>query len=367
MMKEFKIEKEFLITDSTVNTYGFRLLTSGYMIDEFKKNPIGYYMHCTNEFSRNEGVLIRWCDFRIAGDSVFAKPIINLSHPRGQRTLDEVNSGFLNAASVGSIVVIESTEDAKLKLKNQTGATVTKWYNRECSLVDLPGNYNALVLYNKDGKQLDLNLFAPKATTMYEQAEKNISIDEIINQAIKNKNITSEQAEPLRKNYAGNPLGLNNILKDFAAMRLRWLMSQEWEYLDKNSLLPELKEKYEEGYALRFYIKFGKMPDWYVQAPSLSFNDMTKLELERLIDFCIELGFIDESTIQLLYVRFGSDYNGYKNHLLTLVKNGIEPLKKQTWDELDKAGSLEKLKKKCFASYKEKFYEKFGVEYKDFN
>ncbi|WP_315814071.1 hypothetical protein [Paraflavitalea speifideaquila] len=75
-----KLNKEFLITDSTVNVYGFRLLTSGYLMDEFKKNPIGYYMH-----KREEGVLVRWEGFRVEGDAVYAKPVINMSHPRGSR------------------------------------------------------------------------------------------------------------------------------------------------------------------------------------------------------------------------------------------------------------------------------------------
>lgn len=153
-----KIDKEFCITDDSVNVYGYRCLTAGYMLDEVKKNPIGYYLHGTDEFPREAGVLVRWEDFRVDGDKVFAKPCINLSHPRGQRTADEVESGFLNAASVGKITVIEASDDNELKLSGQDSPTLTKWFSREISLVDIPGNYNALAnLYDIDNNELNLS------------------------------------------------------------------------------------------------------------------------------------------------------------------------------------------------------------------
>lgn len=147
-----KIDKEFCITDNTVNVYKYRCLTEGLQLDEVKRNPIGYHMH-----NREKGVVVRWEDFRQDGDKVFAKPVINLSHPEGQTIADQVESGFLNAASVGKIVVLEASNDPKLKLDGQTKPTVTKWFPREISLVDIPGNYNALAnLYDKDDNELNL-------------------------------------------------------------------------------------------------------------------------------------------------------------------------------------------------------------------
>lgn len=158
--KEKKIDREYPITDSTVNCYGFRLLTSGYLIDEYKKNPIGYYMHC-----REEGVVVRWEDFRIDGDTVYAKPVINLSNERGQQTADEVDSKFLNGASVGHIVALEWSEDPSMMVPGQTGPTITKWFNRECSLVDIPGNFKSLALYDKEGTMINLADFKTQHST----------------------------------------------------------------------------------------------------------------------------------------------------------------------------------------------------------
>jgi hypothetical protein len=138
-MASKKINKKFVLSDSSVNEYGFRLLSSGYLMDEFLRNPIGYYMH-----RREDGVALKWCDMAVEEDNVVGYPEINLSNPRGEQMADEVENGFLNAASVGHIVVLEYSTDPAMMLPGQTGPTVTKWYNKECSLVDIPGNSNAL-------------------------------------------------------------------------------------------------------------------------------------------------------------------------------------------------------------------------------
>lgn len=147
-----KIDKEYVLSDSSVNEYGFRLLTDGYQIDSFRKNPIGYYMH-----RREDGVALKWEDLRVAEDKVIGTPVINLSNARGGQLFDEAENGFLNAASVGHIVVLEYSTDPEMMLPGQTGPTITKWYNKECSLVDIPGNCNALTkLY--DAQENEINL-----------------------------------------------------------------------------------------------------------------------------------------------------------------------------------------------------------------
>ena len=153
MTEKFKkIERQYVLSDSSVNVYGFRLLTSGYQLDAYKKNPIGYYMH-----RREEGIALKWEDLRVEDDKVVGTPVINLSNARGAQLCDEAENGFLNAASVGHIVVLEYSTEAELMLPGQTGPTITKWYNKECSLVDIPGNTNALTtLY--DAQENELNL-----------------------------------------------------------------------------------------------------------------------------------------------------------------------------------------------------------------
>lgn len=141
-MKEEKIDIEFCLTDDSVNVYGYRLKTSGLQLDRFKP-AIGYFMH-----DREKGVAVRWEDFRIADGKLFARPVVNTaSFPE---LAEQIRCGFYNAASVGHIVAIEMTDDPSSKLEGQTGPTVTKWFPRECSIVDIPGNYNAIAqLYDE--------------------------------------------------------------------------------------------------------------------------------------------------------------------------------------------------------------------------
>lgn len=145
-----KIDKEFCLTDNSVNCYGYRLLTEGFQQDRF--NPaIGYLMH-----KREGGVAVKWEDFRLEGDKLYAKPVVNLStYPN---LAGEIETGFYGAASVGHIIALEYSDDAALKLDGQTGITVTKWFCRECSIVDIPGNFNAHAkLYaNNDSMLMDL-------------------------------------------------------------------------------------------------------------------------------------------------------------------------------------------------------------------
>ena len=147
-----KIDREYCITDGSVNVYGYRLLTEGLKLDEFKKNPIGFLMH-----DRDKGIVLRWEDFRVDGDKVYAKPVINLSHPEGPKTVDDIENGFLNAASVGRIVCLDASDDKSLQLEGQTSLTITEWFPREISLVDIPGNMNALAnLYDMDDNPIEL-------------------------------------------------------------------------------------------------------------------------------------------------------------------------------------------------------------------
>lgn len=149
-----KIDKDFVLSDSTVNVYGFRLLTSGCVMDEVLKNPIGYYQHNKDA----DGVLLRWEDVRLSGDQILGKPVINMEHPRAERTVTEINDGFLNAASVGSIVLVDYHFEDNLSDAENPILVGDKWYYKECSLVESPGNRNAFKTALFDINDNEINL-----------------------------------------------------------------------------------------------------------------------------------------------------------------------------------------------------------------
>lgn len=146
-----KIEKEYCLTDNSVNCYGYRLLTEGFLQERFSP-AIGYLMH-----NREGGVAVKWEDFRIDGDKLWAKPVINTA--KYPNLADEIEAGFYDAASVGHLIALEWTDDESMKLAGQTGITVTKWFCRECSIVDIPGNFNALAKRydDNDSELMDLS------------------------------------------------------------------------------------------------------------------------------------------------------------------------------------------------------------------
>jgi hypothetical protein len=270
-----KIDRRYVLSDSTVNEYGFRLLTTGYEMESFRKNPIGYYMH-----KREEGIVLKWEDLQVEDDKITAVPVINLSNIRGEQTCNEAENGFLNAASVGHIVVLEYSTDKELMLPGQTGPTITRWYNKECSLVDIPGNCNALTrLYDANENELnlaDMNtnrtvlqllpadtvrelkqclqladnkteadvvsavkemtakanelnlqhhaLQAANATLQQQldeimQERENTEVTTLLNRALEDKKITVELKTRLAADYARNAAGLNNLLQAMPAYR----------------------------------------------------------------------------------------------------------------------------------------------------
>ena len=154
LMAYEKVDKEFVMSDSSVNVYGFKLLTKGWQQAEFKKNPIGYYGH-----DKKDGVLLKWEDIRLDGDQIIGKPVINLEHPRAKRTISEINDGFVNAASIGKVCVLASDVEDNPNDPKKPILVVTEWFNGECSLVDNPGNRDAMKveLCDKDDKVLDLS------------------------------------------------------------------------------------------------------------------------------------------------------------------------------------------------------------------
>jgi hypothetical protein len=315
MSKFKKIDKEFLLTDSTVNSYGFRLLSEGYQLAEFKKNPIGYHMH-----DRNAGVLVKWEDLRVDGDAVYGKPVINLSHARSQQTIDEIENGFLNAASVGHIVCLELSNDESMKLPNQKGPTVTRWFNRECSLVDIPGNFNALTLFDENENAINLADF----TTQYKPEMKQVIFTASMLAAMKlsadTENTVIEQSFNDLVAKAAKADSLETELNDLKATTTKdKVVGILADGLKAGKLTKELSDKLAADYATN--------PDG----------------LKDLVDAM-------------------PAYKSVTEQISDKQKKQVEDLSAVSWDELFRTDKLEDLKANNPELYKVKFKEEFGVE-----
>ena len=331
-----KIDRDFLLTNSSVNTYGYRLLTSGYLMDEYKKNPIGYYMHGTEEFPREQGVLVKWEDLKVVGDNVYGKPCINLSHPRGERTVREVESGFLNAASFGHFVVLGISSDPADYLEGQEGPTVNKWFNRECSLVDLPGNYDAL---------------------------KNELFDE-----------------------NNNPLKLENLKTNFQNMKQIFFTAEQLATMN----LKADADSVAVATAFNALVAKAAKADGLVQdlatangAKKTAEDALTALKADTVtgeVDSILEKALnVDKKITKEVSTQLKADYATNPTGLKALVANmpnfmsitdkvkldssKAKDLADKTWAELDKEGKLEDLKAADFDLFKTKYKDQFGSDY----
>lgn len=307
-----KVEKEFCLTDNSVNVYGYRLLTEGLLLERFNP-PIGYLMH-----DRDKGVAVRWEDFRFEGDKLYAKPVINdKDFPQLAQLIED---GFYNAASVGHIVVMGWSDEEKMMIDGQSDITVTKWFPRECSIVDIPGNYNAIAkLYDENDNVLhdltdnlssinnhkkessmkkillpllmaagfnDLNESSSEA--MFEESIKQLiaradecqkakneleslkskmmqdEVESILKEALDAHKITHQMAEKLRKTYAQSPQDLKDLLS-CAEPKQKVVVASEstsdyarmsWDELDRAGKLALLKANDPEMFAQKFNEKF---------------------------------------------------------------------------------------------------------------
>lgn len=332
-----KIDKEFQVTDSTVNCYGFRLLTSGYLMDEFKKNPIGFYMHGeASDCPRELGVLVKWDDFKVEGDKVFAKPVVNLSHPRGQQTVDEIEDGFLNGASVGKIIAIEISEDPALMEPGQTGPTVVKWYNRELSVVDIPGNFNSLSLFDENGNAINLSDF---------KHQKNI---------MKQIFLTADLWKAM--NLADN--------SDQAAI---------------NAALQNLVAKAGTADTLKTQLETALSDKTKAETDLVAFKkEAGNREVKDLLDKALA----DKKVTKALSDKLSKQYEGKPDELKDLLADmqpyqpiteqikkesqnpNAEKFKNLSFSELDRQGLLPLLKAQDIDLFKEKFKAEYGTDYK---
>lgn len=128
----------FVLSDESVNSYGFVVLTEGIDTSAFERNPVMLYMH-----NRDGNVIGRWenirkVDKRLLGDAVFDD-----STELAATVKKQVEKGFLRSVSIG----IEQIATEELNGVQ----TVTKCRLIEASIVDIPSNENAVKLFRRTG------------------------------------------------------------------------------------------------------------------------------------------------------------------------------------------------------------------------
>lgn len=144
----------FILSDESLNSYGFVIQTAGIDTAQFERNPVMLYMH-----NRDGNVIGRWENIRKDGAKLIADAVFDESTELGAKVKNQVDNGFLRCVSIG-------IDNVKQDVLNGV-QTVVKCRLIEVSVVDIPSNSNAVKLFRRSGsftyKLADLNDNDPDA------------------------------------------------------------------------------------------------------------------------------------------------------------------------------------------------------------
>lgn len=149
--------KEVVISNSSLNSYGFRVLTSGIDTKQFERNPILLWMHNRPWRGTTDEVLPigKIENLRVEGDNLIGTPVFDETDEFAKKIKAKWDSGILKMVSAG-LDVVEQSDAPEHIMQGQTRSTVTKSKLREVSVVDLGANDDALALYD-EGKIVKLS------------------------------------------------------------------------------------------------------------------------------------------------------------------------------------------------------------------
>lgn len=325
--------KTFVLHDETVNTKGFRMLTSGCNLEELKKNPVMLYMH--NDWSRPIG---RWENIRIEGNQILADAVFDMEDKRengGAEVSSQVERDFIRMASIGAWPPEEVSYDESIMLPGQILATVTKWTAREASIVTIGSNHNTMVFYDREtGKQIELN--DPSA------------IIRLMDSSPKILNPKNDKMDELNQilNLADTATPVEKVAAVKAVIAERNQFKQEKEAAE---------------------IKLADIEK--------AAETKRKTDIVALIDAAVLDGRIDASGKDGFIELFGSNLETAQKTIGALpkrqsIKDTIESTDKdaieladltaKSWDEIDQSGKQGLLKTKYPDLYEQKFEQKFG-------
>lgn len=150
------MSKEAIISNSTLNSYGFRVLTGGIDTKQFQRNPILLWMHSRPVRGTTDEVMPigRVENLRVDGDNLIGTPVFDENDDFARKIKSKWESGILKMVSAG-LDVVEQSDDPSMLVPGQRLSTVTRSKLREVSIVDMGANDDALALYHK-GKLANL-------------------------------------------------------------------------------------------------------------------------------------------------------------------------------------------------------------------
>lgn len=132
--------KTFILSDNSLNSYGFKINMEKLHLKRFESNPVMLHNH--------NDLVGRWSNIRLEDGKLMADPefLEGEGEELAQKVKARVENNFLKGASIGINI---------LKVEYDVNETpVVEVEILECSVVDIPSNANAIVLFNNKGEKL---------------------------------------------------------------------------------------------------------------------------------------------------------------------------------------------------------------------
>lgn len=300
-----------LCDSETINSYGFKTDVKGINLSRFEKNPVMLYQHNPHT------VIGRWEDIKIEGGQLSATPVFDMEDPEAAEIARKVEQGFIKGCSMG-IVIKQMTRTKGID-------TATESVLLEASIVSIPADENALVVYDSEDKQnqLSINDFNKLFYIMEKKEKPELQPDNSeITLSQRNMELQAQVDEQTDTIKALNAK-IDELQRDLAERDYREAEAFVNKAIADGKITEEVKSE-----ALSFYLSFPK-------------------ETEKLFGAIKSADEVAEPQSSI--------------SLSQMIEKKAEP--SQTWDELDRAGKLRNLKADNPEEFKRLYKEKFHKEW----
>lgn len=337
------MDKEFLCSDETVNTYGFRVLTDGIKIDRFLSNPVMLYRHYESE------VIGLWDKVEKRDRKLYGTPVFDTDDPEAAKVAGKVERNFIRMCSIG-LIPEKVILDADFLTNGDPTPTVVSGELKEISITPFGSNKNALALYDRQGKQINLE---------DKQAILQLCDHTTIFPGLIQSNLLITKNMELNK-----ILQLSDKATDVeVATAVQAVLTERDSLKTEKVTLTDRAEKAEQK----------------VQEFEAAEKAALKQEAITLTDSAIAAGKIVATAKTTTLEMFAKDHAGAKAMLAAIptrqtaqatIEHGRQlsaddQLLKLSWDELDKKGLLTELKLKDKGLFEQKFEQRFGCKPKN--
>ena len=304
-----------LCDSTTVNSYGFRTDVDGIDLSRFAKNPVMLYNHDP------EKVIGRWENVQVvesltAHTLLTATPVFDTDDPFAAEIARKVGDGFIKGCSMGIVV--------KKMTKTKGIDTATESVLLEASIVSIPADENALVVYEDENKEKTLSI--NEFNKLYYSMENTEPTPAEIHLSDKNMELQAkidEQSETIERLNAQ----IDTLRNELSEREYR----EAEAFVDSKISGGTIPEKV-KGTALSFYLSFPKETEEFLTAIEEAAEERKMSEAPKV-------------SLSAMISRDGKRTES-------------------SWEDYDKVpGALQKLKSENFEEFKRLFKERFGTEY----